>query len=86
MATIEVQDTGVGIDKGQVSSLFNVFTKIMDNRDLNKQGVGLGLAIAKNLAVALGGSLTVSSQKGIGTTFSLTITTKDRGTKTSSLR
>ena len=45
-----VSDTGVGIDSQRIQSLFSAFTKIMKNRELNKEGVGLGLTISKNLA------------------------------------
>jgi len=40
-----------------VSALFNDFTKIPVHRDMNKEGVGLGLTISKNLAQALGGDI-----------------------------
>jgi signal transduction histidine kinase len=41
--------------------LFDNYKKIMDNRELNKQGCGLGLSISKALAKALGGNITVES-------------------------
>ena len=47
---IEIIDSGVGIEADKLSSLFTAFNKIMKNRDLNKEGVGLGLTISKNLA------------------------------------
>jgi signal transduction histidine kinase len=40
-----------------MTSLFHNFTKILNHRDLNKEGVGLGLTISKNLAKALGGDI-----------------------------
>ncbi|CDW80514.1 sensor kinase [Stylonychia lemnae] len=52
-----IKDSGVGMDKQQLSKLFTAFTKIMQNRDMNKDGVGLGLTISKNLAQALGGDI-----------------------------
>lgn len=73
LAIIEVQDTGVGIPEDKMQSLFEAFTKIMDNRDLNKDGVGLGLTISKNIATALGGDLDVESKYGFGSKFILTI-------------
>eukprot|EP00347_Sterkiella_histriomuscorum_P000322 403376324 len=66
-----VEDSGVGLSKNQISQLFNTFTKIMQNRHLNKEGVGLGLTISKNLAKALGGDITVVSQVDKGSQFSL---------------
>ena len=45
----------------------------MKNRELNKEGVGLGLTISKNLAKALGGDIYVQSQIGVGSSFTLKI-------------
>lgn len=53
--------------------LFTAFTKIMSNRHLNQEGVGLGLTISSNIAKALGGEITVSSQLRVGSTFILRI-------------
>ena len=47
---ISVIDTGVGIPQEKLTQLFTPFNKILNNRDLNKEGVGLGLTISKNLA------------------------------------
>ncbi|CDW87511.1 multi-sensor hybrid histidine kinase [Stylonychia lemnae] len=70
---IQVVDTGVGISEEKIKTLFSIFTKIMEDRELNKQGVGLGLSISKKLAQALGGDITVESEKDIGSTFILQI-------------
>jgi K+-sensing histidine kinase KdpD len=53
----EIIDTGVGIDNEKFTELFTAFNKIMKNRKLNKEGVGLGLTISKNLALKLGGDI-----------------------------
>ncbi len=45
----------------------------MKNRELNQEGVGLGLTISKNLAKALGGDINVQSKIGIGSSFTLKI-------------
>lgn len=45
----------------------------MNNRDLNKEGVGLGLTISKNLANAIGGDIDVQSELGVGSQFILRI-------------
>lgn len=73
-----VEDTGVGMTKQQVASLFTNFTKIMDNRELNKEGVGLGLTISKNIAQALGGDIEVQSMVGKGSKFILSLPLKRR--------
>ena len=58
---LSVSDTGTGIEENDLKDLFSVFTKIMKNRSLNKEGCGLGLTISRNIATALNGDLTVSS-------------------------
>ena len=68
-----IEDTGVGMTKQQISNLFINFTKIMDNRQLNKEGVGLGLTISRNIAQALGGDIKVKSIIGKGSTFIFSI-------------
>ena len=45
----------------------------MDNRHLNKEGVGLGLSLSKNMARALGGDINFKSKKGKGSKFYLTL-------------
>ena len=54
---IKVEDSGVGMSKQQKARLFQPFTKIKSNRQLNKEGVGLGLAVSKNMAIALSGDI-----------------------------
>ena len=78
MIEIKVTDTGVGIDKEKLKNIFQVFTKVMQDREMNKAGTGLGLSISKNLANVLGGDITVVSEKGKGSQFTLTIRNLDR--------
>lgn len=66
-----MEDSGVGISREQMDNLFRAFTKIMNHRELNKDGVGLGLTISKNIARALGGDIEVISTLGQGTKFIL---------------
>ena len=56
-----------------MDNLFRAFTKIMNHRELNKDGVGLGLAISKNIARSLGGDIDVISVVGQGSKFILNI-------------
>ena len=51
--------------------LFQPFTKIMQNRNLNREGVGLGLAVSKKIAKALGGEILVESKINQGSKFTL---------------
>ncbi len=66
-----VEDSGVGISQDQLQKLFKAFTKIQNHRQLNKEGVGLGLAISRNIARALGGEIEVESVLGHGSKFVL---------------
>eukprot|EP00347_Sterkiella_histriomuscorum_P004818 403358973 len=70
---IEVQDSGVGIEKIQMENLFIAYKKIMKNRNMNKEGCGLGLTISKNLTKAMGGDLKVSSVLGQGSVFAIVL-------------
>jgi PAS domain S-box-containing protein len=67
----EVADTGPGIAAGQRKQLFQHFTQADSSSTRTKGGAGLGLAIAHGLAAAMGGSLTVRSRVGRGSTFRL---------------
>ena len=65
---IEVTDTGRGIPPDKLDFIFEEFGRVGDG---DQTGAGLGLAISRLLAVALGGQITVSSQPGNGSTFIL---------------
>jgi two-component system, sensor histidine kinase len=70
-ASIEVEDSGVGIEEKEMPNLFDAYIKIKKNRDLNKHGCGLGLTISKNLAMALGGDIKVYSKVNVGSVFAI---------------
>jgi signal transduction histidine kinase/CheY-like chemotaxis protein len=70
---IEVIDTGVGIPAEKLQHIFEPFEQVNPERIANK-GVGLGLAISKRLAQAMGGDLTAESRCGEGTRFRLELT------------
>jgi signal transduction histidine kinase/CheY-like chemotaxis protein len=63
-----IKDTGPGIDKNKISQIFNEFTQI-DSSSSNYQGTGLGLPIVKKLVEQAGGTISVNSELGKGTTF-----------------
>ena len=70
--SISVADTGIGIPEERLSDIFEPFVQI--DRHLTSdgnQGVGLGLSISRELAYAMNGDLTVESQSGKGTVFTL---------------
>ncbi len=76
--SVHVRDTGIGIAPDRVERIFDPFIQV--GRALNRphEGVGLGLSISRDLATAMGGSLSVESVLGQGSTFTLTL---QRGTR-----
>jgi signal transduction histidine kinase len=69
---IHVRDTGPGIAPGQLPTIFEPFVQVDRERVAEKQrGVGLGLAISRELATAMGGDLSVQSEVGRGSIFTL---------------
>ena len=64
-AVIEFADTGSGIPKDRLDTIFDDFVTT------KKRGLGLGLAMAKKVVEQLGGSISVASEVGSGTTFTL---------------
>jgi signal transduction histidine kinase len=75
---IHVRDSGIGIAEDRLEAIFEPFVQV--GRALNRphDGVGLGLAISRDLAEAMGGKLSVASVVGEGSTFTLEIPTGDR--------
>lgn len=66
---IAVSDTGVGISRTELSSVFERFYRADAARNSKTAGHGLGLAIARIIVVSHGGKIQVSSKKGVGSTF-----------------
>ncbi|MEV6908383.1 ATP-binding protein [Amycolatopsis sp. NPDC051071] len=68
---IEVSDTGSGIDPGHLPQVFDRFWRAERSRNRQTGGSGLGLAIVRHLVEAHGGTVSVASALGVGTTFTL---------------
>jgi two-component system, cell cycle sensor histidine kinase PleC len=68
---ITVTDSGVGIPAGQVGRVLCPFEQIDNQYSRTTDGTGLGLPLVKSLVELHGGSLTIESQEGIGTTVSV---------------
>jgi signal transduction histidine kinase len=66
---IAISDTGVGIKEEDFHKLFTNYGRIEDAKTKEQGGAGLGLSISKNLAELLGGTISVTSSYGKGTTF-----------------
>ena len=68
-----IEDTGIGIEKEKLGSLFKSFSQVHAPETNIEKGTGLGLYISKQIVEKLNGNLLVSSQFGKGTNFSVTI-------------
>jgi len=73
---IIVRDTGLGIDPKHLPRLFERFYRVDAGRSRDVGGTGLGLSIVKHLVEAMGGQVTVESEVGKGSAFSLTLPAK----------
>jgi PAS domain S-box-containing protein len=68
-----VRDTGTGIPEERLESVFSPFTQLGRTLSSSDTGIGLGLAISRELAHAMGGDVTVVSQVNVGSTFTLSL-------------
>lgn len=69
--SLEVKDTGIGMDEIMLSRIFQPFERLAS--ETNTDGFGLGLPITKGLVDLLGGTITVASEAGSGSTFWVTL-------------
>ena len=70
---IEVRDTGIGIPPAELQGVFEPFRQVGASSTRSTGGVGLGLSIVKQLVTALGGEISLSSDVGKGTVFTVTL-------------
>ncbi|MDX2126701.1 MAG: PAS domain-containing hybrid sensor histidine kinase/response regulator [Aeromonas hydrophila] len=70
---IEVWDNGPGIPADKQEAIFDEFSRLDHSRTAREQGLGLGLAIARGIALVLGHNLTLSSWPGAGSVFAITL-------------
>jgi len=72
-ARLEVADTGIGIPREALPSLFNEFYRAANAKAAGESGTGLGLAIVKLLVARYGGEIGVASEEGKGTTMTVSL-------------
>jgi two-component system, OmpR family, phosphate regulon sensor histidine kinase PhoR len=70
---VRVEDNGIGIPPSRLAIIFDQFVRVHAHRDeeLGAQGLGLGLSIVRECMDAMGGTVSVESMEGGGTTFTL---------------
>lgn len=68
--TVLFEDTGIGIPEDQIPNIFTKFYQV-NRAEMEQQGAGLGLNIARDLTKINGGTLTVESKEGVGSKFEL---------------
>ena len=72
-----IKDTGVGMDKEFIPKIFDAFSQ-EDSSTRNKYGsTGLGMAITKNIVEMMNGTISVESEKGVGTEFTVVVTLRN---------
>jgi signal transduction histidine kinase len=76
---IEVEDSGTGIAPDQLDKIFDAFVQVDDSVTRRAGGAGLGLAISRRFARLMGGDLTVRSEPGTGSCFSLWLPSASQG-------
>ncbi len=75
--TVSVSDTGVGMTEKERQLLFKEFVRIKNDKTRHTLGSGLGLSILKNVVGLYNGTITVESEPGIGSTFTITLKHKN---------
>ena len=76
-----MKDTGIGMDKEYLPIIFEAFSQEDSSTTSRYGGSGLGLAITKNIVEMMNGSITVDSEKGVGTTFIINVPLKNSARK-----
>ena len=71
---IEIEDTGIGIRAEDMDKLFMNFTRLDEKKNRNIEGTGLGLPLTKRLVKLMGGNISVKSEYGKGSVFTVKLT------------
>ncbi len=73
VVSFTVDDTGIGMTREAIAQAFDAYSRTATVKRAGIEGLGLGLAISRNLTEALGGALSIESEPGVGTRFTLTV-------------
>ncbi|MBI3417606.1 MAG: HAMP domain-containing histidine kinase, partial [Verrucomicrobia bacterium] len=76
-ASVRITDTGIGMTPEQLAKLFQAFTQADSSTSKKYGGTGLGLALSRKFCQMMGGELTVTSEFGKGSTFTVTLPESD---------
>ena len=76
-----IADTGIGMDKAFIPRIFDAFTQENSSRNNKFGSTGLGMAITKSIVEMMNGTIQVTSEKGVGSTFTVTVTLRDGGNR-----
>ncbi len=79
--TFAIEDSGVGIAKEHYETVFQEFRQLDESMARQRIGTGLGLPISRHLVEQHGGTLTLSSEIGQGSTFTITLPLAKNGTE-----
>jgi CheY-like chemotaxis protein len=69
-----VKDSGIGMDKAFIPKIFDTFSQEDSSRNNKYGSTGLGMAITKNIVELMNGTISVASEKGVGTEFTVVVT------------
>ena len=72
-----IKDTGIGMDEEFLPKVFDTFAQEDSSRNNKYGSTGLGMAISKNIVEIMNGSISVKSEKGVGTEFTVIVTLKN---------
>lgn len=79
---IRVEDTGMGIRPENLGKIFDSFQRVDERKNRSIEGTGLGLAITKQITELMGGEISVASEYGKGSVFTVTLPVTVLGTET----
>jgi PAS domain S-box-containing protein len=82
----KIKDTGIGINKENLSRIFEEFRQEIDGHHRPFEGLGIGLTLAKEVVERMGGKIFVLSEKGIGSEFSFSIPYRPAGSTRAKIR